>query len=163
MVEDIQGTPVVTNVVELSHRMTDFVTTVREDTDEIYGRLDDVHDDRLLMSDRLNMLFRDRRAYAHTALLMEREARLSREAWQWSMDASDTARSEVRALRTIVLAQQTEISALRATDQAQEAQIVETLRLMSTLQTQVTAPQGQQGPVSGPAQPEIPEEAGSSF
>ncbi|GKF83402.1 hypothetical protein Tco_0245058, partial [Tanacetum coccineum] len=56
---------------------------------------------------------------AYTALLMEREARLSREAWGRSMDASDNARSEVTAL------------------------------------------QGQQGPASGPAQPEIPEEAGS--
>ncbi|GKC54432.1 hypothetical protein Tco_1077177, partial [Tanacetum coccineum] len=37
-----------------------------------------------------------------------------------------------------------------------------TLRLMSTLQTQVTTLQGQQGPASGLAQPEIPEEAGSS-
>nr|GEY47994.1 reverse transcriptase domain-containing protein [Tanacetum cinerariifolium] len=46
MVEDIQGTPVVTDVVELSQRMTDFVTTVKQDTDEIYGRLDEVHDDR---------------------------------------------------------------------------------------------------------------------
>ncbi|GKG59601.1 hypothetical protein Tco_0607229, partial [Tanacetum coccineum] len=53
--------------------MTDFVTTVRQDTDEIYVRLDDAHDDRSLMSGRLNMLFRDRRAHAHTALLMERE------------------------------------------------------------------------------------------
>ncbi|GKD99785.1 hypothetical protein Tco_1387769, partial [Tanacetum coccineum] len=41
-------------------RMTDFVTTVRKDTDEIYGRLDDAHDDRLLMSGQLNMLRRDR-------------------------------------------------------------------------------------------------------
>ncbi|GKG62835.1 hypothetical protein Tco_0636566, partial [Tanacetum coccineum] len=31
-----------------------------------------------------------------------------------SMDASDTARSKVRALRTMVLAQQTEIAGLRA-------------------------------------------------
>ncbi|GKE09145.1 hypothetical protein Tco_1412696 [Tanacetum coccineum] len=108
------------------------------------------------------MLFRDRRAHARTALLMEREARLSREAWGRSMDASDTARSEVRALRTTVLAHQTEIAALRAADRARQAQLVETLRLMSTLQTQVTALQGQQGPASGPAQPEIPEEAGSS-
>nr|GFA23465.1 hypothetical protein [Tanacetum cinerariifolium] len=30
-----------TDVVELSQRMTDFVTTVRQDTDDIYGRLDD--------------------------------------------------------------------------------------------------------------------------
>ncbi|GJU01749.1 hypothetical protein Tco_1112087 [Tanacetum coccineum] len=90
------------------------ITNTWEDMDtyEIYGRLDDAHDDRLLMSGQLNMLFRDRRAHAHTALLMEREARLSREAWQRIMDASDTARSEVRVLRTIVLAQQTEIAAL---------------------------------------------------
>ncbi|GKC44197.1 hypothetical protein Tco_1061919, partial [Tanacetum coccineum] len=39
-----------TDVVELGQRMTDFVTTVRQDTDEIYGRLDDAQDDRSLMS-----------------------------------------------------------------------------------------------------------------
>ncbi|GJV70886.1 hypothetical protein Tco_1490881 [Tanacetum coccineum] len=48
----------------------------REDTDEIYGRLDDAQDDRLLMSGQLNMLRRDKRAYARTARLMETEARL---------------------------------------------------------------------------------------
>ncbi|GKD99154.1 hypothetical protein Tco_1383051, partial [Tanacetum coccineum] len=56
----------------------------------------------------------------------------------------------------------TEIATLRATDCARQAQLVETLRLMSTLQTQVAALQGQQGPAGGPAQPEIPEEIGSS-
>ncbi|GJZ12634.1 hypothetical protein Tco_0547864 [Tanacetum coccineum] len=106
------GTPAVTDVAELSQHMTDFVTTIRQDTDEIYGRLDDAHDDRLLMSGRLNIMYRDRRAHARTALLMEREARISREAWVQSMEASDTTRSEVRALRTTVLAQQTEIAAL---------------------------------------------------
>ncbi|GJV40604.1 hypothetical protein Tco_1419044 [Tanacetum coccineum] len=97
-------------------------------------------DTKSLMSGRLNMLFRDRCAHAHTALLMEREARLSHEAWGRSMDASDTACSEVRALRTTVLAQQTEIIALRAIDHARQAQLVETLRLRSTLQTQKMAP-----------------------
>ncbi|GJW30905.1 hypothetical protein Tco_0047780 [Tanacetum coccineum] len=113
MVEDMHGTPAVTDVAELSQRMTDFVTTVRQDTYEIYGRLDDAQDDRLLMTERLNMLYRDRHAHARTARLMETEARLSREAWVQSMDASDTARSEVRALRTAVLAQQTKIAGLR--------------------------------------------------
>ncbi|GJV46251.1 hypothetical protein Tco_1430787 [Tanacetum coccineum] len=46
----------------------------REDTDEIYGRLDDAQDDRLLMSGQLNMLRRDRRAHARTARLIETEA-----------------------------------------------------------------------------------------
>ncbi|GKD04818.1 hypothetical protein Tco_1179792, partial [Tanacetum coccineum] len=74
MVEDIQGKPIVTDVAELNQRMTYFVMTIRHDTDEIYGRLDDAQDDRLLMSGRLNMLVRDRRAHAHTTLLMEKEA-----------------------------------------------------------------------------------------
>nr|GFB41253.1 hypothetical protein [Tanacetum cinerariifolium] len=45
------------------------------------------------------MLFRDRRYHAHTARLIEGEARASRTAWTRSMDASDAARSGVVALR----------------------------------------------------------------
>ncbi|GKE40601.1 hypothetical protein Tco_1464006 [Tanacetum coccineum] len=104
------------------------------DTDEIYGRLDEAQDARVVLSGRLNLLQRERRSHDYTALLMKREARLSCVAWGWSMDASDTACSEVRALRTTMLAQQTEIAALRAADRI--------LRLMSTLQTQVIALQG---------------------
>ncbi|GKF14351.1 hypothetical protein Tco_0055813, partial [Tanacetum coccineum] len=47
----------------------------RYDTNEIYGRLDDAQDDRLLMRGWLNMLHRDRRAHDRIALLMEREDR----------------------------------------------------------------------------------------
>ncbi|GKD64600.1 hypothetical protein Tco_1306708, partial [Tanacetum coccineum] len=65
---------------EIGQRMTDFVTTIRQDTYEIYGRLDDAQDDRLLMSGQLNLLCRDRRSHARTARLMEGEARASREA-----------------------------------------------------------------------------------
>ncbi|GKC71790.1 putative reverse transcriptase domain-containing protein [Tanacetum coccineum] len=96
MVEDIHGTLTATDVAGLSHRMTDFVTTIRQDTDEIYGRLDDALDDRSLMSGQLNKLRRDRCAHACTARLMESDARLSREAWVQSMDASDTTHSETQ-------------------------------------------------------------------
>ncbi|GJS94315.1 hypothetical protein Tco_0801283 [Tanacetum coccineum] len=81
---------------------------------------------------------RDRLAHARTARLMETEARLSHEAWVHSMDASDTARYEVRALRTTMLAQHTEIIGLRTADRTRQAQLVETLTLMRTLQTHVT-------------------------
>ncbi|GKA43153.1 hypothetical protein Tco_0735877 [Tanacetum coccineum] len=137
MVEDMQGTPAATDVARLNKRMTHFITT-------------------------LNMLRRDRRAHARTARLMETEARLSREAWVQSMDASDTACSKVRAPQTTILAQQTEIGELRAADHRRQTQLTEALTLMRTLQTQVTALQSQQGPASGPARPEITEEAGSS-
>ncbi|GJU03672.1 hypothetical protein Tco_1114010 [Tanacetum coccineum] len=79
---------------------------------------------------------RDRRTHAHTRQLMETEAGMSREAWGRAMDASDLAHGggQVTALQGQVM----------------------------TLQGQVTALQGQQGPAGGPAQPELPEEAGSS-
>nr|GEX89437.1 hypothetical protein [Tanacetum cinerariifolium] len=84
-----------------------FVATLKHDisrdperetiTDEIYGRLDDAQDDRVLMSGQLNMLRRDRHDHARTARLMETEIRISRQACVQSMDASDTARAEKMA------------------------------------------------------------------
>ncbi|GJW73092.1 hypothetical protein Tco_0132462, partial [Tanacetum coccineum] len=153
--------PLPTSSPSLLLPSTDHGADRPEDTDEIYVRLDEAQDDRLLMSGRLNTLFRDKCAHAHTALLMEREARLSREAWGQSMDASNLARSEVMTLHTQVVAQQSEIAGLRAADRTRQAQLAETLRLMSTLQTQVTALYSQLGPASGLAQPEIPKEAGT--
>ncbi|GJU91822.1 hypothetical protein Tco_1304245 [Tanacetum coccineum] len=41
-----EGTPAETDVAGLSQRMTNFVTTVRQDTNEIYVRLDDAQDVR---------------------------------------------------------------------------------------------------------------------
>ncbi|GJY95039.1 hypothetical protein Tco_0511400, partial [Tanacetum coccineum] len=105
-----------TTLEGVNQRVTDLVTTVRTDTDEVYGRLDDAYDDRSLISGHLNLLRRDRHSHACTARLMESEARASREAWLQSMDASDMARFEVRALQAMVLAQQTEIGDLRAAD-----------------------------------------------
>ncbi|GJR91838.1 reverse transcriptase domain-containing protein [Tanacetum coccineum] len=151
-----------TDVAELGQRMTNFVTTIRQDTDEIYIRLDDAQDDRSLMSGQLNLLCRDRRSHARTTRLIESEARASLEAWVQSIDASDMTRSEVRALRTTVLAHQTEIRDLRAADCRRQAQLVEALTLMSTLQTQMVALQRQQRPARDPAHPDVPEEVGKN-
>ncbi|GJV49219.1 hypothetical protein Tco_1439431 [Tanacetum coccineum] len=141
----------------------------------------------------------DRRAHAYTHHQMETEARLSREAWRRSMDASDLARGEVMSLRTTVLAQMLEIRELhdadrrrqavisemlkadqrrsaemrelRIADHTRQQQLIQTLIVMQSLQRevtpllgqgQVTVLQGQQGPVGGPTQPELPKEAGSS-
>ncbi|GJX24844.1 putative reverse transcriptase domain-containing protein [Tanacetum coccineum] len=79
------------------------------------------------MAGRLNMLYRDRRAHARTTLLMKREARMSREAWGQSMDASDFARSEVMSLRTTVLGQQAVITELQAAGRRGQAAITELL------------------------------------
>ncbi|GJS12532.1 hypothetical protein Tco_0407004 [Tanacetum coccineum] len=131
IVEEIPAT----NVAELGQRMTDFVTTIRQDTNEIYRRLDNALDDRSLMSGQLNLLHRDRHSHAHTARLLESEAKASREAWVQSIDASDTTRSHVRALWTTILACQIKIGDLQATKRRRQAQLVEALTLMRTLQT----------------------------
>ncbi|GKD28549.1 hypothetical protein Tco_1239327 [Tanacetum coccineum] len=123
------------------------------------------------------MLFRDRRAHAYTCHQMETEARLSREAWRRSMDASDLAYGEVMSLRTTILGQMLEIRELDAADRRRQAVTSEMLKTdhkrsaeMRELRTTDRTRQqqliqtltGQQGPVGGPAQPELPEEAGSS-
>ncbi|GJZ90183.1 hypothetical protein Tco_0662110 [Tanacetum coccineum] len=113
--------------VELGQWMTEFTTRVRQDTDEIYMRLDNEQTERQLMAGRLNMLYRDRRAHARASLLMEKEARISREAWGRSIDASDLARSEVMSLRTTVLGQQAVITELQAADRRRQAAITELL------------------------------------
>ncbi|GJY38148.1 putative reverse transcriptase domain-containing protein [Tanacetum coccineum] len=90
IVEAMQGTPIVTDMAEFSQRMTEFETMIRQDTDEIYTRL------------------------------IEAEARMSREAWGRSMDASDLARAEVMSLRTTVLAQQSETEVVHRGNEAAE-------------------------------------------
>nr|GEX42763.1 hypothetical protein [Tanacetum cinerariifolium] len=103
-----------TDETELGQRMTNFVTTIRQDTDEIYVRLDDAQDDRALISGWVNVLYRDIHDHARTARLMETEAKHSRQAWVQSLDTSDLARYEVMTLHTQVVAQHSEIGELRA-------------------------------------------------
>ncbi|GJW48003.1 hypothetical protein Tco_0079649 [Tanacetum coccineum] len=136
MLVDMLGAPV-TDETELGQRITNF-----------------------LMAGRLNMLYRDRRAHARIGLLMEREARISREAWELSMDASDLARSEVMSLCTTVLGQQAVITELQAADRRRQAaitellaadcrrqaQFIEALKLQKRLQTQMIEFERQQGP-----------------
>ncbi|GJR74322.1 hypothetical protein Tco_0086687 [Tanacetum coccineum] len=118
----------------------------------------------------------DRPFHRRTALLIEEEARLSRAAWARSMDACDQVHSEGMSLRTTVMAQQSEIVELRAADQRRQTvisellkadyrrqrQLAETLKIVKSLKAQMTELQRQQGPAKDPAEPELPEEAGSS-
>nr|GEU80628.1 reverse transcriptase domain-containing protein [Tanacetum cinerariifolium] len=109
-------------------REREFETRVRQDTDEIYMKLDDEQTERQLLAGWLNMLFRDRRAHAYTRHLMETKARMSREAWVRSTDASDLVRSEVMSLRTTILGQMSEIKELQAADHRRQTVISKLLR-----------------------------------
>nr|GFA55570.1 hypothetical protein [Tanacetum cinerariifolium] len=98
IVETLQGAPISTDT-ELGGYIREFETRVRQDTDEIYMRLDD-----------------------------EQKARFSREAWVRSTNASDLVRGEVMSLRTTVLGQMTEIRELHVADRRRQIVISEMLR-----------------------------------
>ncbi|GKD89840.1 hypothetical protein Tco_1365347 [Tanacetum coccineum] len=123
---DMPGAPA-TDDTELGRRMTEFTTRVRQDTYKIYTRLDDEQSERQLMAGWLNMLYRDRRAHTRSARLIEAEARMTREAWGRSMDASNLARAEVMSLCTQVVAQQAVIIELQAADCRRQVAITEML------------------------------------
>ncbi|GJV40600.1 putative reverse transcriptase domain-containing protein [Tanacetum coccineum] len=136
----------VTEVAELSQRMTEFETRVRQDTDKVYTRLDDEQTERQLLAGRLNMLFRDRRAHAqvmslHTTVLAQQ--------------------SEIRELQSADRIRQTVIIELLAADYRRQRQLTKALKLLKGLQTHMAELQRQQGPTKGPAQPDAPEEAGT--
>ncbi|GKD45200.1 hypothetical protein Tco_1269845, partial [Tanacetum coccineum] len=114
-----------TTVEGVNQRVTDLATIVEEETTSMYGIMEDAQDDR--------------------------EAKMAREAWGLSMDASDYARSDVMSLRTTVVAQSALISELQsadhrrqraitellASDHKRQVQLTKTLRLLKGLQTQV--------------------------
>ncbi|GJZ44658.1 putative reverse transcriptase domain-containing protein [Tanacetum coccineum] len=142
----------------------------------ISSHMDDARYDELYLEHRVNRLDSDRPFHRRTALLIEEEARLSRAAWARSMDACDQVHSEGISLRTTVMAQQSEITELQAADRRRQAvitdllkadyrrqrQLVETLKIVKSLKAQMIELQRQQGPAKDPAEPELPEEAGSS-
>ncbi|GJU93045.1 hypothetical protein Tco_1317801 [Tanacetum coccineum] len=108
------------------------------------------------------MLFRDKRAHAYTRHLMETDARLSREAWRRSMDANDLAHGEVMSLRTTVLGQMSKIKELHAADRRRQAVTSEMPKAYHKRSTEMRELRTPDRPAGGPAQPELPVEAGSS-
>ncbi|GKE67090.1 hypothetical protein Tco_1521251 [Tanacetum coccineum] len=165
---------------ELGYHITDtwdnLVGAIQEIAPTTLEGMDDARHDRALLRARVNRLDSDRPFYRRTALLIEEEARLSRAAWARSMDACNQVHSEGISLRTTVMAQQSEITELQAADRRRQAvitdllkadyrrqrQLVETLKIVKSLKAQMTELQRQQGPAKDPAEPELPEEAGSS-
>ncbi|GKG50093.1 hypothetical protein Tco_0518867 [Tanacetum coccineum] len=57
---------------------------------------------------------------------------------------------------------QATITEMLAADHRRQKQFIEALKLLKSLQTQMTEFERQQGPAKGPTQPDAPEEAGSS-
>ncbi|GJT17362.1 hypothetical protein Tco_0876068 [Tanacetum coccineum] len=153
-------------------RVTKLATVQEQDTHDIYAVIGDTHDRQTQIYQRVKTLVDDSQYHYETARLLDQEALASREAWGRSIEVSYMARSEMMALRSVVMGQQAVISQLQAVDHRSQTVTSEMLQAdhrrqakigqVTTLQGQVTALQGQQGPSGGPALPVAPEEAGSS-
>nr|GEW27028.1 hypothetical protein [Tanacetum cinerariifolium] len=94
-----------TTLQGVNQRVIDLSTVVEQETTIMYGMMEEDQDDRSQLRGRVNLLYMDRHVYRHLAVMIEREARMAREAWGLSMDASDNAQSDVMSLRTTLVAQ----------------------------------------------------------
>nr|GEW68823.1 putative reverse transcriptase domain-containing protein [Tanacetum cinerariifolium] len=143
-----------TTVEGVNQRVTELSTTFDQETSMIYDMIEVKQDDHALRRTRVNRLFRDRRFYAHTARLIEGEARASYLAWTQSMDVSDAAHHR---FQTTVGTQQEEIRELRAAHRKLQAQFIWALNALKSCQTQLTAALGRIQILEAtrvPAQPE---------
>nr|GFB71737.1 hypothetical protein [Tanacetum cinerariifolium] len=71
-----------------------------QETTIMYGLMEEAQDDQSQLRGRVNLLYRDRPVHRHLAVIVEKEAKMAREAWGLSMGASDNAHSDVMSLRT---------------------------------------------------------------
>ncbi|GJT00638.1 hypothetical protein Tco_0821807 [Tanacetum coccineum] len=116
-----------TTLEGVNQRVTDLSTIVEQETTIMYGIMEDAQDDRSQLRGRINLLYRDRHVHRRLAVMIEREAKMVREAWGLSVDASDYARSDVMSLRTTVVAQSALISKLQSADHRRQRVISELL------------------------------------
>nr|GFA18877.1 putative reverse transcriptase domain-containing protein [Tanacetum cinerariifolium] len=132
-----------TTLEGVDQRVTELDTTVRQRIDEFEIRFEEAHDERAFLRACVNTLFRDRPDHHHTAMLLDREAMYSREAWAGSEDRSAAIAAYVRILEAHVVALIAQTSSL-------QTQLTTTLEHIEILEARDPEPQ------KGPA------EAGSS-
>ncbi|GJX78751.1 hypothetical protein Tco_0326900 [Tanacetum coccineum] len=129
-------------------RVTELTAVQEQDTQDIYAVIEDTQDRQTQIYQSVRTLVDDSQYHYETARLLDQEALVSREAWGRSIEVSYMTRSDILALRSVVISQQAVISQLQAADRKSQTQMAEFQR--------------QLGPAKGPAQPDAPGEAGSS-
>ncbi|GJQ89040.1 hypothetical protein Tco_0000179 [Tanacetum coccineum] len=159
-----------TTLEGVNTRVTELAAVQEQDTQDIYGVIEDTQGRQTQIYQRVETLVDDSQYHYKTARLLDQEALVSQEAWGRSMEVSYMARLEIMALRSIVMSQQTvisqlqaaerrsqivtsemlqadhirqaEIAALQTFDRTRHEQLVQTLTLMQSLQGHVTTLQG---------------------
>ncbi|GJS48891.1 hypothetical protein Tco_0599012 [Tanacetum coccineum] len=87
-------------------RVTELTAVQEQDTQDIYAVIEDTQDRQTQIYQSVGTLVDDSQYHYETARLLDQEALVSREAWGRSIEVSYMTRSEILALRSVVMGQQ---------------------------------------------------------
>ncbi|GJU18175.1 hypothetical protein Tco_1146141 [Tanacetum coccineum] len=128
-----------TTLEGVNTRVTELAAVQEQDTQDIYGVIEDTQGRQTQIYQRVETLVDDSQYHYETARLLDQEALVSREAWGRSMEVSYMAHSEIMALRSIVMSQQTVISQLQAADHRSQIVTSEMLQADHMRQAEIAA------------------------
>ncbi|GJT75655.1 hypothetical protein Tco_1042380 [Tanacetum coccineum] len=155
LVDAIQeGSP--TTLEGVNARVTELTETHERDTQDLYAHLEDAQDSQAHLSGRVVILIEDRQFHQQIVIMIEDEARVSREAWAQAIGCSAGVHYELQAYRA-----HTHIQDLRIS--SQEALTVTLVAQVSSLQSHLIAALGQIQALQArdPAHIDDPEDADS--
>ncbi|GJY01682.1 hypothetical protein Tco_0359834 [Tanacetum coccineum] len=119
-------------------RVTELTAVQEQDTQDIYAVIEDTQDRQTQIYQSVGTLVDDSQYHYETARLLDQEALVSREAWGRSIEVSYMTRSEILALRSVVMGQQAVISQLQAADRKSQVVTLEMLQADYQRQVQLT-------------------------
>ncbi|GJZ99668.1 hypothetical protein Tco_0672219 [Tanacetum coccineum] len=120
-------------------RVIELAVVQEQDTQDIYAVIEDTQDRQTQIYQRVETLVNDSQYHYETTRLLDQETLVSREAWGRSMEVSYMARSEIMALRSIVMSQQTVISQLHAANRRSQTVTSEMLQADHIRQAEIVA------------------------
>ncbi|GJW17816.1 hypothetical protein Tco_0025252 [Tanacetum coccineum] len=107
-----EGAP--TTLEGVNARVTKLAKTHERDTQDLYAHLEDAQDSQARLSGKFNILIEDSQFYQQTVLMIEDEARVSREAWAQAMGCNAAIHYEIQAYRAHTQMQDLRISSQEA-------------------------------------------------
>ncbi|GKB92255.1 hypothetical protein Tco_0964527 [Tanacetum coccineum] len=120
-------------------RATELTAVQEQDTQDIYVVIGDTQDRQTQIYQSVETLVDDSQYHYETARLLDQEALVSREAWGRSIEVSYMTRSEIMALRSVVMGQQAVISQLQAADRRSQAVTSKMLQADHRRQAEIAA------------------------
>ncbi|GJS84962.1 hypothetical protein Tco_0751503 [Tanacetum coccineum] len=120
-------------------RVTELTAVQEQDTQDIYVVIGDTQDRQTQIYQSVETLVGDSQYHYETARLLDQEALVSREAWGCSIEVSYMTRSEIMALRSVVMGQQVVISQLQVADRKSQAMTSEMLQADHRRQAEIAA------------------------